>query len=92
MTFLRALLGVSLYAVSLASFAELLDLNSADAGTIADTMVGVGPEKAAEIVQYRDQHGPFTSLEQLVDVKGIGSKTIERNRQRVTVVLPAPQP
>ena len=89
MTFLRALAGAILLSLSLAATADPVDLNSADADTLASAMVGVGPQKAIEIVRYRDQYGPFASLEELSQVKGIGPRTIEQNRERVMVVQPA---
>ena len=88
-TFLRALAGACLLSLSLTAAANPVDLNSADADTLANAMVGIGPQKAVEIVRYRDQHGPFASLEDLAQVKGIGARTIEQNRERVTVQKPA---
>jgi competence protein ComEA len=88
-TFLRALAGAILLSLSFAATANPVDLNSADADTLASAMLGVGPQKAIEIVRYRDQNGPFASLEELSQVKGIGPRTIEQNRERVTVVQPA---
>lgn len=81
------LLGCALQAVC----AEApLDLNAADAAALAEVMVGVGPAKAEAIVEYRTAHGPFTSVDDLSLVKGIGSATIEQNRDRLTVAKPAP--
>lgn len=81
------LLGCALQAVCADS---QVDLNAADAATLADVMVGVGPAKAEAIVEYRTAHGPFTSVDDLSLVKGIGSATIEQNRARLTVAKPAP--
>ena len=87
-TFLRALAGAILLSLSFAATANPVDLNSADADTLASAMLGIGPQKAIEIVRYRDQNGPFASLEDLAQVKGIGPRTIEQNRERVTVLQP----
>lgn len=87
-TLIRTLAGAILLSLSFAASANPVDLNSADADTLASIMVGVGPQKAIEIVRYRDQNGPFASLEDLALVKGIGPRTIEQNRERVTVVQP----
>lgn len=65
---------------------EKLDLNAADAATIAQVMDGVGMVKAREIVAYRDQYGKFTSIEQLLEVKGIGDATLDKNRDRIMVL------
>jgi competence protein ComEA len=91
LTLVRTLAGAILLSLSFAVAAEPLDLNTADADLIAETMLGVGPQKAVEIVRYREQHGPFTSLEALGQVKGIGPQTIEQNRERVTVLQPTAQ-
>lgn len=60
--------------------AEPVNINSADADTIADSLKGVGPSKAAAIVAYREQNGPFRSVDDLLNVKGIGEKTLADNR------------
>jgi len=76
-----------------------VNINTADAATLSAAMNGVGMAKAEAIVAYRKQHGAFRSLDQLADVKGIGLKTIEKNRTAVTVggtaravAKPAPKP
>lgn len=63
-----------------------LDINSADAATIAASLDGVGLVKAREIVAYREMFGSFRSVEELLEVKGIGSATVERNRNRIVIV------
>lgn len=68
--------------------AEKVNLNTADAATIDRVLVNVGPSKAQAIVDYRKQHGAFHSAEELAMVKGIGLKTVEKNRDRI-VVAPA---
>ena len=70
---------------SLAFAADSIDINTADAGTIATTMKGVGETKAAAIVAYRNDHGAFKSVDDLVLVKGIGEKTVEINRDVMMV-------
>ncbi len=65
--------------------AGMIDLNSADAKTIATSLDGIGISKARAIVAYRNQHGSFSSLEQLLQVKGVGKKTLDRNRERITL-------
>lgn len=62
-----------------------LDINAADAAAIAAALPGVGESKAAAIVRYREQHGPFSDVEHLVRVKGIGSKTLAVIRDRISV-------
>ncbi len=70
---------------SLAFAADTININTADADTIAVMMKGVGEAKAAAIVAYRNDHGAFKSVDDLVLVKGIGEKTVEINRDVVTV-------
>lgn len=60
-----------------------VDVNQADAATIAKALDGIGMSKAEAIVAYRNEHGPFTSAEQLGKVKGIGPATLERNRDAI---------
>lgn len=59
-------------------------LNSADAATL-ETLPGIGPALAARIVEYRSTHGPFTAVEQLLDVQGIGEKLLESIRGHVVL-------
>nr|WP_321268110.1 helix-hairpin-helix domain-containing protein [uncultured Sulfurimonas sp.] len=56
-----------------------VDINNADANSFA-TLKGVGAKKAETIVAYRDANGCFSKIEELSNVKGIGSKTIEKNK------------
>ena len=64
---------------------EQIDLNSADAETLARSLSGVGLSKAQAIVRYREHYGPFASLEELTEVKGIGPAILERNRDRLVL-------
>jgi competence protein ComEA len=68
--------------------ADKVNLNTADAATIDRVLLNVGPAKAQAIVDYRKQHGAFHSAVELAMVKGIGLKTVEKNRDRI-VVAPA---
>jgi competence protein ComEA len=67
-----------------ASPATVVDLNSADQAAL-ETLPEVGPVTAAAILQYRDESGGFSSVEQLLDVDGIGPATLEAMRPFVTV-------
>ena len=62
-----------------------VNINEADAETIANQLLGIGLRRAQAIVEYRETYGPFYSVEELKVVKGIGSKTVERNRERIRV-------
>ena len=61
-------------------FAAPVNINTADAKTIAEALQGIGLKKAEAIVQYRTEHGPFKTIEELANVPGIGEKTIEKNK------------
>lgn len=63
--------------------AEPVDINTADAATLAESLNGVGQSKAEAIVEYREAHGPFEHADELVNVKGIGLRTVDRNRERI---------
>lgn len=76
-------LGAALVAAMLlapAAVAGPVNVNTADAKTLARELDGVGMAKAEAIVAYRQKNGPFRTAEDLVKVKGLGKKTIEQNR------------
>ena len=62
-----------------------ININSANAEMLADSLNGVGAKKAAAIVQYRKENGKFKSIAELALVKGIGEATIEKNRSKLTL-------
>ncbi len=62
-----------------------VNINNADAAAINQGLLNIGPSKAAAIVAYRKQHGAFKTADQLAEVKGIGLKTVEKNRDRIVV-------
>jgi competence protein ComEA len=62
-----------------------VNINTADAGAIEQALINIGPSKAAAIVAYRKQHGAFRTPDQLAEVKGVGLKTVEKNRDRIVV-------
>jgi competence protein ComEA len=57
-----------------------VNLNTADAATLTRELKGIGATKAKAIVDYREEHGPFSSVDELLEVKGIGSATLEKIR------------
>ncbi len=69
----------------LSVWAGPVDINKADAATIAKELQGIGLSRAQAIVEYRDKNGAFKSADELRKVKGIGAKTIELNRSNIRV-------
>ncbi len=61
-----------------------ININRATEGELT-SLSGIGSSKARAIVLYRDMFGPFKSVDALTKVKGIGPKTIEKNRARLQV-------
>lgn len=64
----------------------MVDINSADAATIAEALDGIGLVKAQEIVAYPELFGKFDSVDELAEVKGISASTIEKNRDKILIV------
>lgn len=60
-----------------------ININSADAEELAQSLSGIGRKKAEAIVNYREQFGFFTDAEQLLEVPGIGPSFLERNRSKL---------
>ncbi|MEM7502766.1 MAG: helix-hairpin-helix domain-containing protein [Pseudomonadota bacterium] len=83
MRILRTLLAVATLAASAVVLAEPVDINTADAATISAELTGVGLARAQAIVDYRDLHGPFRSVDELLNVKGIGERTLELNAENI---------
>ena len=63
--------------------AQAIDINTADVATIAENLNGIGESKARAIVAYRAEHGKFADAQELIKVKGIGAKLVERNRDLI---------
>ncbi|GAA4861621.1 ComEA family DNA-binding protein [Luteimonas vadosa] len=76
---------LSLLIAGSAFAADKVNINTADAATLAEVLVNVGPAKAEAIVAHRKANGAFKSADQLAMVKGIGLKTVEKNRDRIVV-------
>jgi competence protein ComEA len=71
--------------VPAAAWAGPVDINTADASTLAKELNGVGPARAQAIVAYRNEHGPFRSVDDLALVKNMPQKVIESNRELLRV-------
>ncbi|VXC40707.1 conserved exported hypothetical protein [Pseudomonas sp. 8AS] len=62
-----------------------INLNTADVSALESGLVGIGKVKAQAIVDHRTANGPFASVDELLEVKGIGAATLEKNRDRLSV-------
>ncbi|RRV06992.1 helix-hairpin-helix domain-containing protein [Pseudomonas sp. v388] len=62
-----------------------VNLNSADAATLQKELAGIGKSKAEAIVAHRESNGAFTSIDELVEVKGIGKALLDKNRDRLSL-------
>jgi len=78
-----ALAGLLLSPLALAS--TPVNINTADAATLAQSLDGVGMAKAQAIVAWREANGAFESADQLTEVKGIGAALVDRNREAIQV-------
>jgi competence protein ComEA len=61
-----------------------ININTASADELT-TLPGIGPSYAQRIVEHREKNGPFKRVEDLLNVRGIGDKTFERIKDRITV-------
>ncbi len=80
---LKLFVGMLLLALSFWSWAGQVNINTADASTLAAELNGVGAAKAQAIIDYRKIHGSFKSVNDLANVKGISTKTIEKNKENI---------
>jgi competence ComEA-like helix-hairpin-helix protein len=61
-----------------------ININTASNSQLQN-ITGVGPSTAGSIIEYREQNGPFGSVEELTNVSGIGAKTLEKMKPQITV-------
>ncbi|MFU8878135.1 MAG: ComEA family DNA-binding protein [Wenzhouxiangellaceae bacterium] len=64
---------------------EPVDINTATVEQLAEALNGVGEAKARAIVEYRETNGPFSHPDELVNVRGIGLATVDKNRELIRV-------
>lgn len=63
---------------------DAININTANKETLM-SVKGVGERRAEAIIQYRDKHGPFTTIDQLAEIQGIGQSLIDTNRDTLVV-------
>jgi len=65
----------------------LVNINLAEVEELADKLTGIGPAKAKAIVEYRKLNGPYKTVDELTNVKGIGERTLEKIRSQLVVTI-----
>ena len=65
--------------------ASPVNINTADKETLMTAISGVGEKKAEAIIEYREQHGPFKSVDEITKIKGIGQGILDKNRENLSV-------
>ncbi|MGD8526962.1 MAG: helix-hairpin-helix domain-containing protein [Thioalkalispiraceae bacterium] len=87
-TLSKLLIILGIISLSAISVAAPVNINTADASTLAANIKGVGEKKAQAIIHYRKTNGPFKRIDDIVKVKGIGAKLLEKNRADLRVNTP----
>ena len=75
---------LSISALALAQEGGKININTASADEL-EKLKQVGPNYAVRIIEYRDKNGPFEKPEDIMNVKGIGPKTFELNKEQIVV-------
>ena len=84
-TLLMVVLAVlSMAGQALAEEKGKININTASADEL-ENLKQVGPNYAARIIEYREKNGPFEKPEEIMNVKGIGPKTFELNKEQIVV-------
>lgn len=83
--FSKWICAASLLGFSMVALADPVDINRANAEELANALQGVGEARAEAIVEYRSQNGPFASVDDLVQVEGIGTRIVDMNRNVIRV-------
>ena len=80
----KTLFTLLLFIPSLLFAGEAVNINTADKETLM-AIKGVGEKRAEAIIAYREQNGPFKSVNDLAEVSGVGQATVDANRESLTV-------
>ena len=68
-----------------AEASQMININTASAETLSSTLSGIGMARAQAIVLYREQNGPFESVEELLEVEGVGEVILANNRHLLAI-------
>ena len=71
--------------VTAAYASDAVNINTASIEVLAETLVGVSPELAKRIVDFRERYGDFKSIEALGDVRGIGPSLLAKNEGKIVI-------
>jgi len=84
MNLFRGIVLAATFIFASAAWSAAIDINTATTEQLTE-LNGIGHKKAVAIVKYREQHGGFKEASELAQVKGIGLKTVEKNRALIEV-------
>lgn len=80
----RVALGFLIGLAAAMAHAEVVDVNTASVEELA-SLENIGEQRARAIIDYREAQGPFATLEELTEVEGVGARSLEINRERLTI-------
>ena len=83
--FRKIIFTLFLFIPSLLLAGEAVNINTADKETLMTAIKGVGEKRAEAIIAYREQNGPFKSVDELAEVGGIGQSIVDANRETLTI-------
>lgn len=86
MNLFKVIVLLATFVFATAAWSAAININAATAEQLT-ALKGIGFKKAEAIVSYRKQHGDFSNADALSNVKGIGLKTVEKNRSQIAVKL-----
>lgn len=86
MKFINSIILTLLIALPIIGFsADKININTADKETLMSVIKGVGEKKAEAIIMYREENGEFKSIDELVNVKGIGQGIIDKHKEQLSI-------
>jgi len=83
-SFYKILLSTLLLVPLFVFAAEAININTADKEALMEVIKGVGEKRAEAIITYREKNGPFKSIDELVEITGIGQSIVDKNRDNLT--------
>ena len=90
-TLAQFVVGLMCASILMGAHAEPVDINLASAEALAQNISGVGPVTAQKIISYREAHGAFRTIDELMNVSGVGIKVLEANQDVLMIDGKVPQ-